>query len=107
MEFHRIIPDFQYSYSKNKSIFNQHIDLQKVILDNLNDKSILCVDLVFLDLTSAFDLVPQDKLLIMLNQYGFSGKILKLLCDSFLNRKQFIKFNGVDSEFTFKYRGLA
>jgi len=68
-----LMPKQQYSYKRGINISNQHIDLQNVIYNNLNDKRVKCVDIIFLDLSSAFDLVPHDMLLLKLNSMGISG----------------------------------
>ena len=102
-----LIPKQQYSYKRGINISNQHIDLQNVIYNNLNDKHIKCVDIIFLDLSSAFDLVPHDMLLLKLNSMGISGIFLKLLLNSFVNRKQFVNFNNFISKVSVKKRGVA
>jgi hypothetical protein len=75
----KLIPKQQYSYTKGISIFHQHIDLQNLIYEYLNDKAVKRVDLVFLDLKSAFDLVPHDRLLEKLDLFGITGDFLKIL----------------------------
>ena len=53
--------------------------------------------LLFLDLTKAFDTVCHQILLVKLQHYGIRGPSLQLI-KSFLERKQFVSINGVNSD---------
>jgi hypothetical protein len=98
----KLILKQQYSYTKGISIFHQHIDLQNLIYEYLNDKAVKCVDLVFLDLSSAFDLVPHDRLLEKLNSFVITGDFLKILKSNFVNRKLFVRYIDKNSIKTIK-----
>jgi hypothetical protein len=74
-----IIPKNQYGYSKGISSFHQHIDLQKIIFDSINDKKVIAVDLIFLDMSNAFDTISHHLLLNKLYNYGIVGNSLKIL----------------------------
>ena len=52
---------------------------------------------VFLDITTAFDKVWHEGLLLKRNQNGISGNLLKLLCDFPSSRKQQVVLNGQHS----------
>ena len=94
---HNLIPKQQNGYKKHISISNQHIDIQNIIFENLNDKNVLCVDLIFLDLSNAFDCIPHEKLIDTLKVKGISGDYLKIISDSLMNRRQFVKYDNLYS----------
>ena len=60
---YNIIPNHQYSYKKNIGIHNIHIDIKKLILFSFNDKDYIGIDIIFLDLSDAFDSICHNKLL--------------------------------------------
>ncbi len=52
-----LIPDSQYGFCRGLNTQNQLIDLIYDISMSLNDPKILCVDIIFLDYSNAFDSV--------------------------------------------------
>ena len=66
IHINNILPEEQYGYKKYISVSNQHIDIQNCIYNALNDKMVICIDLIFMDLTTAFDLVTHKNLMDML-----------------------------------------
>ena len=89
------IYDFQHGFLKNRSTTTQlvHIfnDIQYVI-DN-NGQS----DVLYLELSKAFDTIPHDLLILKLKYYSFRGSLLKWLC-SYLSWRQLRVFiSGVPS----------
>ena len=62
----QIIPDCQYGFMAGVSTQNQLIDLIYGISMGLNDSLVLCVDVIFLDYSNAFDSVSHRKLLEIL-----------------------------------------
>ena len=71
----KAIPEQQYAYPKNISIFHQHIDIQKIIYQGLNDQDIQFIDLIFFDLSNAFDTLNFDKLIEILKNCGIVENI--------------------------------
>lgn len=92
-----IIPSSQYGYKESIGLHNIHIDIQNVIYKTLNEKYYIGIDIIFLDLSDAFDTVCHSKLLTKLELYGIRGKLLSILKDIFHNRKQIVSYQNVIS----------
>ena len=71
----------------------------------MNNDNYIGIDIIFLDLSDAFDSVCHLRLLRKLQNYGISGKFLKILSDIFDNRKQKVKFEDIFSEEIDVYSG--
>ena len=89
------IYDFRYGFLKNSSTTTQLVqifnDIQYVI-DN-NGQS----DVLYIDLSKAFDTIPHDLLILKLKYYGFHGSLLKWLCSYLSGRQQRVFISGVPS----------
>ena len=80
------IPIFQHGFIKRKSVYSN-------LLETLDDwtrmiDAKMCVDVVYIDLKSAFDRVNQPRLFSKLELLGFTGDIMKWL-KSFLSNRFF------------------
>ncbi len=56
------------------------------------------VDIIYLDLSKAFDKVPHNLLLLKLNSYGISGSLLSWFSSYLTERYQRVVFDGVYSD---------
>ena len=88
----KVIPDCQYGYKSNVGLHNLHIDVQKLILESLDNKGYHGEDLVFLDLSDAFNTISHTKLLQKLSFYEIRGKFYEIICDLFKSRTQRVKY---------------
>ena len=94
----QIIPNSQYGYRKGIGIYHQNIDIQKVLFNGLNDKNVIAIDIVFLDLSNAFDTVPHDRLMYKLNRYGIEGLMYEIIKDNFDGITQIVVYNDILSQ---------
>ena len=101
---HNVIQKTQYGFQKNISTNHALIDVITNSFDNINNN--LYTGLVFLDLTKAFDTVSHDILLHKLDHYGIRGKTNDLI-QTFLQRKQYVSVNGVNSNVLANNYGVA
>ena len=85
-----LISDKQYGFKCGISTNHQIIDLIYELTSSFNDKCLDCIDIIFLDYSSAFDTVCHKKLLELLYDLGIRNENLKVLENSISFRKQTI-----------------
>ena len=83
-----VITKHQSCFRPGDSTTNQLLYLLHEIPQAFDSTKSLEVRTVFLDISKAFDKVWHDGLIFKLEQYGFSGNLLKLLQNYLKNRKQ-------------------
>ena len=54
---------------------------------------------VLMDLSKAFDCIPNNLLLAKLAAYGVDENLLSYICSYLLNRKQCVRINNINSDF--------
>jgi len=64
------------------------------------------VDVIYLDISKAFDSVPQKRLIYKMGWYGLSGKILGWMSDFLLDRKMQVGIKGKYSEWRDVYSSI-
>lgn len=87
----------QYGFVKKSNTTIQIIDVHHMILNNLENKKCIGVDVIFLDYSSAFDKVLINKLILSLKVHGVDVKICDMINEMHNGRKQTIVFNGQKS----------
>ncbi len=70
----------------------KYLEMASSILDRGGN-----MDMVYLDFSKAFDLVPRKRLLEKLKAHGFSGNLLKWIENWLTNRRQRVVLNGCPS----------
>ena len=86
----------QHGFVQNKSCATNLIESSDFITDALANK--YSVDLILLDFSKAFDKVSHPKLLLKLENYGISGKILQWIRSFLQNRNQRVVMGDYSSE---------
>ena len=94
---HSIISKSQYGFRSGVSTLDALINLTECAYESLNSKKHQVS--VLLDLRKAFDVVNHGVLCLKLEHYGIRGAALDLLKSYLLDRKHFIKFNNVKSNY--------
>jgi hypothetical protein len=91
-----LISDRQHGFLPQRSTITQ-------LLESLIDWTMAVetrkrVDCVYVDLSRAFDSVSHPKLLLKLQTYGLTGKVLSWICNFLCDRKQCVVINGTFSD---------
>jgi hypothetical protein len=102
-----LINDTQYCFRKGYSLYCQHIDIQTIIFNALNDPKVLAIDLVFLDLSNAFDTISVELLLEKLKNSGIRDDFLILIKNNLLDRKKFVNYSKCKSYIFVVNSGVA
>ena len=68
---------------------NMSADLANI--DGIDDNIIKQLADLYIDFSKAFDKVPHSKLIGKLQNVGFGGKLLSLICSYLRERKQMVK----------------
>ena len=92
---HGVVDKSQYGFQKKISTAHSVLDLVTTSFASINNN--LYTGLLFLDLRKAFDTVLHEILPSKLDYYGIRGFAHKLM-QSFLNRKQLVSINGINSK---------
>ncbi|KAJ8715418.1 hypothetical protein PYW07_009900 [Mythimna separata] len=87
----RVINRRQFGYMNNVGTLDAIDTLINDVVTKLNDKKKVAG--IYLDLSSAFDLVNHDLLLAKLEHYGVRGSALQLIKSYLHNRKMFVEMN--------------
>jgi Reverse transcriptase (RNA-dependent DNA polymerase)/Endonuclease-reverse transcriptase len=98
IDLNKSIPGNQYGFRAKCRIEYQIIDMLNIVYKGFDSEDTLCTDLIFIDLSNAFDTIPHALLLLKLERIGIKGNLLDLIRESLTNRKQQVKFNGEYSE---------
>ena len=96
LETHNIIADTQHGFQRGKSCTSNLI-LYWDMLTKYVDSGIP-VDVIYLDLSKAFDTVPHKRLIAKIKAHGIEGDILNWIEEWLRNRKQRVVLNGEVSE---------
>ena len=91
-----ILSKHQYGFRQNRSTEHAIIDFIDKITTAI-DRGKFFVG-IFLDLSKAFDTINRKILIRKLEHYGIRGVAKKWFENYLYNRKQLVKYNGVESE---------
>ena len=83
---HHLISDAQHGFVKRRSSLTQHLTFLNELTAHYKS-NILC-DIIYVDFAKAFDSVPHNKLILVLQQLKINSFILKWIEDYLLGRIQ-------------------
>ncbi len=86
----------QHGFLRGRSTVTQLLHVYHNILDSVASGKE--VDIIYLDLSKAFDKVPHNLLLLKLNSYGISGSLLSWFSSYLTDRYQRVVLDGVYSD---------
>ena len=90
------ITSMQHGFLAGSSTFTQLLTVFSRISDILDNRA--QTDVVYFDLSKAFDSVPHEPLIAKLRSFGFNGTLLNWLIDYLTNRYQRVTLDGCTSE---------
>ena len=93
-----MIPINQYGFRPGFSTNHQLIDLLFEITNCFNDEKLICLDIIFLDLSNAFDSISFSSILEKCHSIGIQNNCLKILEKYLFNRKQTIFYENNSSK---------
>ena len=114
----RILKDVLTAHLESNGLITRHQhgfrfgrSTQTALLESLNDwtRSVdrgHSVDVVYFDVSKAFDTVVHSKLLSKLTSYGVTGPIYHWIADFLSDRKQFVSLNSASSVFSSVVSGV-
>ena len=96
LEINSLIFDTQHGFMNKKSTVTNLLDFMETVTDTTDKGE--AMDIIYLDFSKAFDLVPKSRLLNKLSAHGISGSILNWIGAWLTNRKQKTVLNGKSSD---------
>ena len=94
---HNVLYTSQYGFRTEHSTIQAITELVGNIVKGFEEKKITLG--LFLDLSKAFDTLKHSTLLAKLEHYGIRGTPLNWFTSYLTDRKQYVKYNGVKSDF--------
>ena len=89
LSFNKIIPNSQHGFQKHKSVITQLVETFEDLSFAHENK--FSVDIIYFDISKAFDSVPHNRLLEKLSSYGIRGPLLELIQNYLCNRTYSVK----------------
>ncbi len=98
LSHNRLISSHQHGFVSGKSTVTQLVECLNFWYQSLDEGGV--VDVIYLDVSKAFDTVSHKKLLSKLPSYGISGSTLRWLEAFLLNRQQRVVVDGTPSNWS-------
>lgn len=84
----------QHGFVSKRSCLTNLLETFESWTSSLDDKEVIGIDAVFLDYQKAFDRVPHKRLLLKINAYGISGKVLAWIKSFLTERHMTVSIRG-------------
>ena len=95
-----IISESKYRFRPGYSCNTQITDVLHYVLNIFNDKNVLCVDLIFLDMSQAFDRFSFKSILECCYDFGIRDNCLRLFENYLMERQQSVFYSNNYSDLT-------
>jgi hypothetical protein len=92
LDNNRLLSPNQHGFMKNKSTETQLLECFNYFTEHLDNKD--CIDVVYLDISKAFDTVCHAKLFTKLSKYGITGELFSWIRAFLTDRTQSVIING-------------
>ena len=95
MNLNNLYTECQHGFRQHRSCVTQLLQVMQDLTEFLDNHD--NVDIIYFDFRKAFDSVPHNRLLIKLEYYGITGKILGWIRDFLTDRKQLVRVGNAVS----------
>ncbi len=92
LDRHKLLKKSQHGFMKGRSCTTNLLEFLETVTNVLDGGK--CIDVIYLDFSKAFDLVPTKKLLAKVRSHGISGPTLTWLEKWLSDRTQRVVLNG-------------
>jgi len=86
LDMHNLLTDAQYGFSNRRSTVLRRLKVLDHCTELLDEGK--CIDVLNLDFSKAFDMVPHKRLLHKLEAYGIRGNMLNWIMELLSSRRQ-------------------
>ena len=101
---HDIITDFQHGFLPEKSCRSNLLTMMNQLTEAMDNG--FDIDLIYLDFAKAFDSVPHNRLLLKLEKYGITGKLLDWIRDYLYHRRRSVRIKSAVSNWDHVISGV-
>jgi hypothetical protein len=97
LDKYSLIMDSQHGFRRNRSCLTNLLQFYNKLIEQYDDHGV--VDVIYLDFSKAFDVIPHKKLMVKLKAHGIDGEVLLWIKNWLKQRKQRVVINGDVSEY--------
>ena len=90
--YNNLLTSHQFGFLRGHSCTTQMLHVMDILTKSLDQG--MPVDVVYMDLQKAFDIVPHKRLLYKIKYYGITGNLLRWIAGFLSNRRQCVVLNG-------------
>jgi hypothetical protein len=95
LDKYNLIKDSQHGFRRNRSCLTNLLHFYNQLIEQYDEHG--AVDVIYLDYSKAFDVIPHKKLIIKLKAHGIDGEVLLWIEDWLRDREQRVVINGESS----------
>ena len=88
----------QHGFMPGRSCNTNLTEFSTFVANSLEKTDVIQVDVIYNDLSSAFDMIPTNVLLMALEHHGIIGSLLQWFCSCLSKRRQYVMIKDFKSE---------